>query len=97
MALIGSGFALYQKGKAAAELEHRLQRQTELSAFYREQAIRFAAALKEHGERARADAERISDLNERIASLDEYVDALEDRDNVCLSGPDVERLRDLWK
>lgn len=97
MTLIGSGLTLYQKGKVQARLEGQVERLTRLNEFYREQAVRFSNALEEHGKRTKADAEKISNLNDRITSLDEYVETLEDRDSVCLSGPDVERMRDLWK
>lgn len=42
-------------------------------------------------------AKRQASLNTKIDELNAYVDTLEDADRECLSGPDVERLRDLWK
>lgn len=36
-------------------------------------------------------------LTNKIDELNQYVDTLQDRDSVCLSGTDTERLRDLWK
>ncbi len=94
LALIGTGFSLYQKGKAQALAEARTAHLEELNKFYREQAIRFATSLEEHGKRAQADAKQIAQLKDRITSLDEYAESIEDRE--CLAGPDVERLRNLW-
>lgn len=42
-------------------------------------------------------AKRQVALNTKIDELNQYVDTLQDRDSVCLSGTDTERLRDLWK
>lgn len=42
-------------------------------------------------------SKRQAALSNKIDELNSYVDTLEDRDVQCLSGPDVERLRDLWK
>jgi hypothetical protein len=42
-------------------------------------------------------AKRQAALTHKIDELDAYVDTLQDRDSVCLSGTDTERLRDLWK
>lgn len=97
LALIGTGTALYQKGKAAARQVALIARLQEENDFLLDQARRFAKSLEDHAARAREDAEHIAELNDRITSLDEYVETLEDRDRVCLSGPDVDRLRDLWK
>ncbi|PLP55543.1 hypothetical protein CYK37_30090 [Mesorhizobium loti] len=47
--------------------------------------------------RATEAAKRQASLNTKIDELNAYVDTLEDADRECLSGPDVERLRDLWK
>lgn len=41
-------------------------------------------------------AKRQTALKIKIDGLESYVDTLEDRDRQCLSGPDVDRLRDLW-
>jgi hypothetical protein len=42
-------------------------------------------------------AKRQVALTTKIDELNQYVDTLQDRDSVCLSGTDTERLRDLWK
>lgn len=42
-------------------------------------------------------ANRRAALTNKIDELNQYVDTLQDRDSVCLSGTDTERLRDLWK
>ncbi|MDW9532262.1 hypothetical protein [Sinorhizobium meliloti] len=41
-------------------------------------------------------AKRQSALKLKITGLESYVETLQDRDSQCLSGPDVDRLRDLW-
>ncbi|RVP50018.1 hypothetical protein [Sinorhizobium medicae] len=41
-------------------------------------------------------AKRQSSLKLKITGLESYVETLQDRDSQCLSGPDVDRLRDLW-
>ncbi|MEY9719279.1 uncharacterized protein (DUF608 family) [Sinorhizobium fredii] len=41
-------------------------------------------------------AKRQSSLQLKITGLESYVETLQDRDRECLSGADVERLRDLW-
>jgi hypothetical protein len=42
-------------------------------------------------------AKRQAALTHKVDELNQYVDTLQDADRECLSGPDVERLRDLWK
>jgi uncharacterized protein HemX len=96
LALVLAGAAIYRAGKARADLEHSLQTKTALANHYREQAIKVAGVLQQHNERAKVDAEKITQLNGRITSLNDYVETLQDRDRECLSGPDVDRLRDLW-
>lgn len=47
--------------------------------------------------KAKQAAERLTALNTQVANLQEYADGLEDANAQCLAGPDVDRLRDLWK
>lgn len=96
LALFGSGVLIYQKGKAQARLEHQVETLTKRRDFWKEWAETSAEALAKHTERAQEDASKIASLTDRITDLNEYVETLEDRDRVCLSDPDVERLRDLW-
>lgn len=42
-------------------------------------------------------AKRQAALHTKIDELNTYADTLEDANRECLSGADVERLRDLWK
>ena len=42
-------------------------------------------------------AKRQAAMSTKIDELNAYVDTLEDANRECLSGADVERLRNLWK
>lgn len=95
-ALAITGWKLYRAGGEAATVKAQLENQTNLADFYREQSVKFAASLQDHAKRTQEDTAKITELNRRITSLNDYVDTLQDRDRECLSGPDVERLRDLW-
>ncbi|MER9628892.1 hypothetical protein [Mesorhizobium sp. M0296] len=46
---------------------------------------------------AAENAKRQAALQTKIGELNQYVETLEDADRECLSGADVERLRDLWR
>ncbi len=88
---------LYAKGRLdadhAGEVKKWRDDYVELRLDYdREQTARADDALK-----ARQAAERLTALNTQVANLQEYADGLEDANAQCLSGPDVDRLRDLWK
>lgn len=95
--MLALGTGLYFKGKAVARAEAQVATLEETvdaleTRMKTERYARSMDALK-----ARAADERMRRLNKEISNLQEYVDALEDADRVCLSDNDTERLRFLWK
>jgi hypothetical protein len=45
---------------------------------------------------AAAQAKRLNDLTTKTTDLQEYANALEDAGRECLTGADIDRLRNLW-
>lgn len=46
---------------------------------------------------AKEAAKVLGTLNKKIEGLNTYVDKLEDANRVCLTSPDTDQLRQLWK
>lgn len=94
--LLAGGTGLYFKGRIdkgyAAQLASLQQDITKLTAQRdAERAARTMDALQ-----AKLDADAMATLVGNITELNEYANGLKDRDAVCLSGPDTDRLRSLW-
>ncbi len=96
LALVVTGVKLYRAGASNATLAFELDASRKANELLWDKIKNRDEAAKAHVERTIADAQKITELNQRITSLNDYVDTLQDRDRECLSGPDVERLRDLW-
>lgn len=88
------GFNRYQINKVhkaeIASLQHELK-ETRTS-IEKERKARVADTRLAH-----EAAQKAAKLNTEIKSLEEYINTLEDANRECLSGADVERLRQLWK
>lgn len=95
-ALALTGWKLYRAGGEAATMAFQLDASRKANEILWDKIKNRDEAAKAHVARTLEDAARITELNKRITSLNDYVDTLQDRDRECLSGPDVERLRDLW-
>lgn len=96
MALSFTGLRLYQAGAEKATLAHKVAT-LELSNRILTDAVKEAAeVLKADQVAAAASAIRLNELNKKVTSLDDYSSTLEDRLRECLTGVDVDRLRDLW-
>jgi hypothetical protein len=96
LALFVTGIALYQKGKAEARQEAAIvSLQAELKASEAARTVANEALLADQ-KAAALDAQRFTELSKRKAALDDYADNLADGLHECLSGADVDRLRDLW-
>lgn len=96
-ALAFTGWKLYRAGAENATLEARLKIAEAQSEFWADQLKTTFDALSQHAQRTLEDTAKITELNNRITSLNDYVETLEDRDSVCLGDTDVERLRHLWE
>lgn len=96
VALMGTGWFLYDAGRDAANQRTRivqLEEQVRTAALN----IRLTKETLEADQlRARTAALAIAALNSKIGTLNDYADTLADRNRECLSGADVERLRHLW-
>ncbi|ESX98701.1 hypothetical protein [Mesorhizobium sp. LNJC405B00] len=97
LALSITGVALYQKGKSEARQEAAIiSLKEDLAASERARELA-DAALKADQQKAAQDAIAYTELSKRKAALNDYADSLADGLHQCLSGADVDRLRDLWK
>jgi hypothetical protein len=97
LALLGAGKAIYDKGRAQAELEQRLENSERLTKFYADQWAKTQDALTKHTERTEADAEIQAELASKVAALKRYAQDRPGGGAECLDGGDTDKLRDLWK
>lgn len=96
-AIIGAvALGIYGKGRLdaahkaeVARLELNLRTATQMLELERTARQQDAIVAAENARRKAA-------LQQTIKELDDYVASLEDRDRECLSGADIERLRNLW-
>lgn len=92
--VVGGVYAKGRLDKAHEAEVARLKEQLELVVYLKQknqEAYEIDAAAYEKAEA------RLNTLSTQVTNLQEYADALEDANAQCLAGPDVDRLRDLWK
>ncbi|RUU76440.1 hypothetical protein [Mesorhizobium sp. M7A.F.Ca.MR.362.00.0.0] len=95
-ALVFAGWRLYEAGKTEANQKHQIENlQANLEASERARKLTDAALLADQ-RKAAADALAFTELQKRKDALHDYAESISDGLRECLSGADVERLRDLW-
>jgi endonuclease/exonuclease/phosphatase (EEP) superfamily protein YafD len=95
-ALSFTGWRLYEAGKDAANQQHQIETlQANLAASEAARKLTDAALLADQ-QKAAADAIAFTELQKRKDALHDYAESISDGLRECLSGADVERLRNLW-
>ncbi|RWP18864.1 MAG: hypothetical protein EOR00_09510 [Mesorhizobium sp.] len=94
LAIVG---VIYGKGRIDANHAIETAQLTETIELQRKAIEKEQAARKSDAIVASENAKRQAALQTKIGELNQYVETLEDADRECLSGADVERLRDLWR
>lgn len=95
--VLGAVGAIYAKGRIDAAHKQEVQRLKDDLQKAKDAAEREANARKQDAIIATENAKRKAVLEKQVAEMEAYVDTLEDRDSVCLSTHDVDRLRNLWR
>ncbi|AIK68516.1 hypothetical protein Lo5R7ANS_46 [Mesorhizobium phage vB_MloP_Lo5R7ANS] len=94
LAIVG---VIYGKGRLDANHATETAQLTETIELQRKAIEKEQAARQSDAIVASENAKRQAALQTKIGELNQYVETLEDADRECLSGADVERLRDLWR
>ncbi|MER8421853.1 hypothetical protein [Mesorhizobium sp. M1329] len=94
LAIIG---VIYGKGRLDAKHAVETKQLTETIELQRKAIENEQAARQSDAIVASENVKRQAALQTKIGELNQYVETLEDADRECLSGADVERLRDLWR
>ncbi|MER9646792.1 hypothetical protein [Mesorhizobium sp. M0199] len=94
LAIVG---VIYGKGRIDANHAVEIKQLTETIELQRKAIENEQAARQSDAIFASENAKRQAALQTKIGELNQYVETLEDADRECLSGADVERLRDLWR
>ena len=102
LALLITGFQLYQTGKRAGELKGALEKkEAEVALLTSNLATKtaFEALQKEAFTEDQIEASkaflRLTMLKQKVDSLEDYIATLEGGSNVCLDRTDTDRVRDL--
>lgn len=96
LALSITGVALYQAGKTEANQKNTITTLTENLRVANAITLRNQKALEGDQKAATAEALKATELGSKVAELHAYSQALADANRECLSGADVDRLRNLW-
>lgn len=88
---------IYGKGRLDAKHTNEVRQLTETIELAQKMLDTERDARRSDAVLAAEQARQRAALTLQIDGLNEYVETLEDRNRECLSGADVERLRNLWR
>jgi len=98
LALLGLKLSNQRMVQERATLKVQLELVEQKALYWRNQTLRITKAYEAHNERAREDAQKRRDYEQKQIVLEAYIKQLEEArdDHVCLFDADTDRLRQIW-